>query len=61
MYAPHRRLIPRFHDVIETEPDRIVPSLEDVERLLAFGREVCRLTCSFIAVPGCPALLRRPR
>ena len=42
-FAPHRRLILRFHDVIEPEPDQIVPSREDVERLLAFGREVCKV------------------
>jgi predicted protein tyrosine phosphatase len=39
-FAPHRRLILRFHDVIEPQPDQIGPTREDVERLLAFGREV---------------------
>jgi len=39
-FAPHRRLILRFHDVIEPQPDQITPTREDVERLLVFGREV---------------------
>jgi predicted protein tyrosine phosphatase len=38
-FAPHRRLILRFHDVIALEPDQIGPTRADVERLLAFGRE----------------------
>ena len=33
-FAPHRRLILRFHDVIEPQPDQIAPTREDVERLL---------------------------
>ena len=39
-FAPHRRLILRFHDVIEPRPDHIAPTRGDVERLLIFGREV---------------------
>src|SRR5690242_5587119 len=39
-FAPHRRLILRFHDVIEAQPDQIAPTRQDVERLLVFGREV---------------------
>ena len=39
-FAPHRRLIQRFHDVIEPQPDQIAPIREDVERFLVFGREV---------------------
>jgi len=39
-FAPHRRLVLRFHDVIEPQPDQIAPTREDVERLLLFGREV---------------------
>jgi predicted protein tyrosine phosphatase len=39
-FAPHRRLILRFHDVIEPELDQVAPSREDIERLLAFGREL---------------------
>ena len=39
-FAPHRRLALRFHDVIETEAGRLAPTRIDVERLLAFGREL---------------------
>ena len=39
LYALHRRLILRFHDVIEPQPDQIAPTREDVEHLLSFGRE----------------------
>ena len=36
-FAPHHRLALRFHDIIETLPDRLAPARTDVERLLAFG------------------------
>jgi predicted protein tyrosine phosphatase len=36
----HRRLIMHFDDLIRPERDRIAPTRKDVERLLAFGREV---------------------
>jgi predicted protein tyrosine phosphatase len=39
-FGPHRRLVLRFHDVIEPLPDQIGPTRADVERLLAFGRDV---------------------
>src|SRR5579863_9041833 len=39
-FAPHRRLALRFHDIIEPTPDRLLPSRDDVARLLAFGREL---------------------
>ena len=39
-FAPHQRIALRFHDVIEPKPDRIPPSLRDVERLLALGRQL---------------------
>ena len=39
-FARHRRLILRFHDVIEPQPNQIAPTREDVERLLVFGRQV---------------------
>ena len=63
-FAPHRRLILRFHDVIEPQSDQNAPTREDVERLLVFGREVsetadAHLLC--IAVPGCRAPPRRRR
>src|SRR5947207_14007333 len=37
---PHRRLSLWFHDIIDPAPDRLAPSHADVERLLAFGREL---------------------
>ena len=39
-FGPPRRMILRFHDLIEPKLDQIDPSREDVERLLEFGREV---------------------
>src|SRR5207248_3186314 len=39
-FAPHWRLALRFHDIIETVPDRLAPARADVERLLAFGHEL---------------------
>ena len=39
-FPPHRRLLLCFHDIIEPTPERYAPSREDVERLLAFGREL---------------------
>ena len=39
-FAPHHRLALRFHDIIETLPDRLPPARADVERLLAFGHEL---------------------
>ena len=39
-FASHRRLVLRFHDLIEPLPDQIAPTRTDVERLLVFGREV---------------------
>jgi predicted protein tyrosine phosphatase len=39
-YPPHRRVVLRCHDVIENEPDAVAPERSDVERLLAFAREV---------------------
>src|SRR5438067_1313486 len=39
-FAPHRRLALRFNDIIEPRPDCLAPVRADVERLLAFGREL---------------------
>src|SRR5436305_13929888 len=39
-FSPHRRLALRFNDIIEPEPGRLAPARADVERLLAFGREL---------------------
>jgi predicted protein tyrosine phosphatase len=41
-FDPHQRLELRFHDVIDAGPGSVVPGQEDVERLLAFGRELAR-------------------
>ena len=49
-FAPHRRLIRRFHDVIEPLPDQIAPTRADVERLLAFGREVDEVSDAHLLV-----------
>ncbi len=40
LFPPHRRLALRFNDIIEPTPERLAPSRDDVERLLAFGREL---------------------
>jgi predicted protein tyrosine phosphatase len=39
-FGPHHRLALRFHDIIDPLPDRLPPARADVERLLAFGREM---------------------
>jgi predicted protein tyrosine phosphatase len=39
-FGEHERLELRFHDVIEDQPGMISPRLEDVESLLAFGRDL---------------------
>ena len=38
-FPPHHRLTLCFHDVIEPRPELLPPTADDVERLLAFGRE----------------------
>jgi len=43
-------LIVRFDDVIEPQLDQFAPTRDDVERLLAFGREVCKLTEAHLLV-----------
>lgn len=40
VFPPHRRLALRFHDVIEPLDRHRPPRREDVEQLLAFGREI---------------------
>ena len=49
-FAPHRRLALRFHDIIETRPDCVAPQKADVERLLAFGRELTDLSRSHLLI-----------
>lgn len=39
-FPPHRRLAMRFHDIIEPLQGRRLPGRENVEQLLAFGREI---------------------
>ena len=39
-FSPHQRLALRFNDIIEPEPGRLAPARADVERLVAFGREL---------------------
>jgi hypothetical protein len=55
-FAPHRRLILRFHDVIEPQPDQIA-----YWSLAGRSARQRRLICSRIAVLGCRALPRRRR
>jgi predicted protein tyrosine phosphatase len=49
-FSPHRRLALRFHDIIEPTPDRLLPTRDDVERLLAFGRELGKPAGSHLLV-----------
>lgn len=49
-FAPHRRLALRFHDIIEPVPGRFAPTREDVERLLAFGRELSEAAATHLLV-----------
>ena len=63
-FAPHRRLILRFHDVIEPQPDQIAPTAKMSSASWSLAERSARhrrLICSFIAVPGCRALPRRRR
>ena len=41
-FDPHQRLELRFHDVIDAGPGCVAPERDDVELLLAFGRELSR-------------------
>ncbi len=50
LFPPHRRLALRFHDIIEPTPERLAPSRADVERLLAFGRELAEQSASHLLV-----------
>lgn len=38
-YGTHQRITLRFHDAIEPAPGIVLPEREDVEAILAFGRE----------------------
>jgi predicted protein tyrosine phosphatase len=39
-YPPHVRTLLRFHDIIDPTPGMVLPSVADVEAILAFGRAV---------------------
>jgi predicted protein tyrosine phosphatase len=39
-YDPHHRTTLRFHDIIEPLPGQILPEVEDVEAILAFGDQL---------------------
>lgn len=38
-YGTHRRTVLRFHDAIEPAPGVVLPEREDIEKILAFGRD----------------------
>ena len=59
-FAPHRRLILRFHDVIEPQPDQLAPTREDVERLLVLGRVAAIQPCQGKG-SSCPRLWENAR
>ena len=50
VFPPHRRIALRFHDIIAPEPGRIAPTGADVERLLAFGRELIEAPQSHLLI-----------
>ena len=39
-YAPHHRTLLRFHDIIDPEPGRVMPTATHVETILQFGEEL---------------------
>ena len=39
-FGEHAKLELRFHDIIEETPGQVAPREEDVERILAFGRDL---------------------
>jgi predicted protein tyrosine phosphatase len=49
-FPPHRRVALRFNDIIEPTADRIAPTVADVERLLAFGRELVKAPESHLLI-----------
>ena len=49
-FPPHRRIALRFHDIIEPTPERVAPVVGDVERLLAFGRELIDVPQSHLLI-----------
>jgi predicted protein tyrosine phosphatase len=49
-FPPHRRLVLRFHDIIDPLPARLAPSRDDVALVLAFGRELAVLSDSHLLI-----------
>ncbi len=41
-YDPHHRTTLQFHDAIEPAPGIILPQVDDVEAILAFGRSLAQ-------------------
>jgi predicted protein tyrosine phosphatase len=41
-YDPHRRTTLHFHDIVESEPDMILPESTDVATILEFGTGMAR-------------------
>ena len=39
-YAPHHRTLLRFHDIIDPEPGKVMPTAAHVEAILQFGEEL---------------------
>lgn len=39
-YAPHHRTLLRFHDIIDPEPGKVMPTTTHVEAILQFGEEL---------------------
>lgn len=39
-YDPHHRTILRFHDIIEPVPGMVLPQIDDVKTIVAFGEEI---------------------
>jgi predicted protein tyrosine phosphatase len=39
-YGPHHRVSLHFHDTVQPGPDLVLPTIENVETILAFGRRI---------------------
>lgn len=39
-YPPHQRTTLRFDDIVQDEPGKVLPSREDVDAILAYGRSL---------------------
>jgi len=54
-FDPHQRLDLRFHDIIDEQPDMIVPDRHHIERLLRFGRAMIASPAQFKLLLHCQA------